>query len=154
MPSALWPPRLERNDPRALKRSVRCPARQRNPLSPRWTGMPRTAMTSSRQTWSTFGCGSKLGGQGSAGVRLWFHLPRCHFGTFFLSHTHLSLFVLRDSSVLARPAQRPLIKSDSESRLFRLASTSGLAAKGFGIQGYGMVFMVWFPSQRHKQCPA
>ena len=28
------------------------------------------------------GCGSKLKRLGYAGFSLWFHLPRCHFGTF------------------------------------------------------------------------
>ena len=33
-----------------------------------------------------YGYGSKSKSYGYAGVRLWLHLPRCHFGTIFLSH--------------------------------------------------------------------
>ena len=35
-----------------------------------------------------FGYGLKLKSWGDAGFGLWFHLPRCHFGTTFLSRTH------------------------------------------------------------------
>ena len=41
----------------------------------------------------SFGCGSKFNSWGYAGfshcLSFWFHLPRCHFGTGFLSHSHL-----------------------------------------------------------------
>ena len=35
------------------------------------------------------GCGSKFKSQGYAGFSLWFHLPRCHFGSLFLSHSQM-----------------------------------------------------------------
>ena len=38
-----------------------------------------------------YGYGSKLKSWGYAGFSLWFHLPRCHFGTTFLSHSHVAL---------------------------------------------------------------
>ena len=38
-----------------------------------------------------FGFGSKLKKRGYVGVGPCFHLPKCHFGTVFLSHGHLVL---------------------------------------------------------------
>ena len=37
------------------------------------------------------GHGSKLKSWGYAGFSLWFHLPRCHFGTTFLSHSRFDV---------------------------------------------------------------
>ena len=36
-----------------------------------------------------YGCGSKLNRTGYAGFGLCFHLPGFHFGTGFLSHSHI-----------------------------------------------------------------
>ena len=38
----------------------------------------------------TSGCSSKFSRRGYPGFDPWFHLPRLHFGTIFLRHSHLS----------------------------------------------------------------
>ena len=39
-----------------------------------------------------YGFGSKLKSYGYAGFSLWFHLPRCHFGSIFLSHSYICVY--------------------------------------------------------------
>ena len=42
-----------------------------------------------RQVVERCGHGSKLNHQGTAGFGPWFHLPGCHVGYIFLTHSHV-----------------------------------------------------------------
>ena len=66
--------------------------------------LERTYPFHSRHSWSCFGpfgCGSKLNHQGLRSFCPCFHLPGLHFGTGFLSHSHL-----RPSLAMEPPWQR------------------------------------------------
>ena len=50
-----------------------------------------TGFLSQAELRSTYGCGSKLTRRGYASFGSCFHLPGFHFGTGFLSHTHMAM---------------------------------------------------------------
>ena len=56
------------------------------------------------------GCGSKLKSWRYSGSSLWFHLPRCHFGTTVLSHSHIYVYIPGVSMTLKRWGHYPKLR--------------------------------------------